>query len=253
MEKDLQFDWKRFWLILLALIAGGVVPIQLITLSFGYAQYIQGIAKGPEMIKAAHEFAMVYIPYVYIPSLAVLIAIVIYSKSRYRDLYRRIIVGFGVGAIATFALDAIRQIGVIHNFLPGDTPEMFGKMITLGDSFAETWPIGMAVHIINGANFGLFYAFVWGKRNSYKNALGWALFWAMIQETLMMIGPPMGPMVGLFGTDFSWPGLFIVTLIAHIFFGTTLGLLIQHFLKEDNKGWLWKFLVQKSQKHEQSI
>jgi hypothetical protein len=243
-----RFDWKRFLIILLAFISGVAVPIQLITLSFGYAQYIEGIPKGPEMIKAAHDFAMVYIPYVYLPALVLLLSLTFYSKNRYPDVYRRIVVGFGFGALATFALDAIRQIGVIHNFLPGDTPIMFGKMITLGNTFLENWPVGMLVHILNGASFGLFYAFVFGKRKSYKDALFWALLWGMTQETLMMIGPPMAPMVGPFGINYSWPGLFIITLIAHVFFATTYGLLIQTFLKKEDKGWLWVFLVEKSKK-----
>ena len=245
MDNQNQFNWKRFFLILLAFIAGGAVPIQFITLSFGYAQYVEGFPKGPEMIKAAHSFAMPYIYYVYLPGLAILLGIMFYSRRKYPNIFRRIVVGFGFGAIATFALDAIRQIGVIYNFLPSDTPGLFGKIITLGNSFSEIWPAGIAVHILNGASFGLFYAFVWGKRNSYKNAVAWALFWAMILETLMMIGPPMAPMVGSFGINFSWPGLFLVTLVAHIFFGTTFGLLIQHFLREEDTGGFWKFLIKK--------
>lgn len=248
-----HFNWRRFFLILIAFVAGGAIPIQLVTLSFGYAQYIEGIPKGPEMIKEAHSFAMFYLPFVYIPGLVILLAVVLYSRRNLPDVFRRIVVGFGIGALATFALDAIRQIGVIHGFLPGDTPELFGKMITLGDTFGKTWPVGMLIHIINGANFGLFYAFVWGKRNSYKNALIWALIWSMVLELMMMIGPPMAPMVGPFGMNFSWPGYFIVTLVAHIFFGITMGLLIQYFLKEEDKGGLWAFLIKKSKSDEYEI
>lgn len=29
--------------------------------------------------------------------------------------------------------------------------------------------------------------------------------WAMLLELGMMVGPPMGPMVGLFGVRYAWP------------------------------------------------
>ncbi|MCZ6505075.1 MAG: hypothetical protein O6834_03720, partial [Actinobacteria bacterium] len=53
------------------------------------------------------------------------------------------------------------------------------------------------VHFLNGANFGLFYTFVWGKRRSYAIAVMWATLWLLIVELGMMTLPPMGPMVGL--------------------------------------------------------
>ena len=58
----------------------------------------------------------------------------------------------------------------------------------------------------------------------------------------MMLGPPMGPMVGLFGTRYAWPQLFLLTLVAHIVCGVTLGLLTQVFLKEEDQGGLLRFL-----------
>lgn len=45
----------------------------------------------------------------------------------------------------------------------------------------------------------------------------------------------MGPMVGLFGYNFAWPQLFVVTLAAQLAFGVALGLLVQHFLKADDR------------------
>lgn len=242
-----KFDTRRFILALLAFIAGGAVPIQLVTLSFGYAQIVKGIPKGKEMMATAHDFALDYLFYIYIPALIALFIIALYSRKKYPDLFRRITIGFGFGALATFMLDSIRQVGVIYNFLPDDTLKMFGKLLTLGDEFEEFWFAGLAVHLLNGANFGLFYAFVFGKQNSYTSAVFWAILWGLVVETMMMNTPPMAPIVGPFGIDFAWPELFLVTLVAHIFFALTFGLLIQHFLKEEDKGWLWTFLVKKSQ------
>lgn len=168
-------DRRRLALALLAFVAGGVVPIQLVTLSFGYAQYIKDIPKGPDLIPTAHEFAEWYVPLIYVPALTTLVLIAVYSRGRYPGLFRRIVVGFGMGAVAALALDAVRQAGVIYGWLPGDTPVMFGKTVLGPEApFAAFYPVGLLVHYLNGANFGLFYAFVWGKRGSYAGAAFWA-------------------------------------------------------------------------------
>lgn len=236
-------DKKRVALILLAFFAGGAVPIQIVTLSFGYAQYVEGISRGPKLFMTAHEFAKLYMPFLYIPALVALVLVALYCRQHYPDVFRRIVVGFGMGIIATLALDAVRGAGVIHGWLPGDTPVMFGKMVTGSKNFALLYTVGLVVHYLNGANFGLFYAFVWGKRNSYVSAAWWATLWALILELGMMMGPPMGRMVGLFGVRHAWPQLFLLTLVAHIVFGIALGLLIQSLLKEENRGNLFLFLA----------
>lgn len=82
-----SFDTKRFILVLLAFIAGGVVPIQLVTLSFGYAQIVKGIPKGKEMMATAHDFALDYLFYIYIPALIALFVIALYSRKKYPDLF----------------------------------------------------------------------------------------------------------------------------------------------------------------------
>lgn len=235
-------DGRRAVLILIAFLFGGAVPIQLVTLSFGYAQYIEQVSLGPRVIMTAHEFAKWYIPLVYMPAIAALFAIAIYCKQHYPDISRRIMVGFGMGAVCTLGLDAVRQIGVIHAWLPGDTPVMFGKMATGSGNFAIYFTVGMLVHFFNGANFGLFYAFVWGKQRNYKVAVFWATAWAILVEIGMMTGPPMGPMVGMFGVNFAWPQLFLLTFAAHIVFGVGLGLLVQSLLTDEDRGGLFAFI-----------
>ena len=151
-------DKRRAFLILLALFTGGAVPIQLVTLSFGYSQYYQEIAMGPKMIMGAHEFAKLYIPLVYIPALLILVGLILYSRRNYPDLFRRIVIGMGAGMLATVALDYFREMGVINGWLPGDTPAMFGKAATGSRSFAVYYPVGYMVHFLNGANFGLIFS-----------------------------------------------------------------------------------------------
>jgi hypothetical protein len=50
-------------------------------------------------------------------------------------------------------------------------------------------------------------------------------------------------MTGLFGARFSWPGMFLVTLVAHILCGLTLGLLVQYFLGEKDKCGIYDWLL----------
>ncbi len=147
-----------------------------------------------------------------------------------------------MGAVATFALDAVRQAGVLHGWLPADTIVMFGQMATGSASFGVYYPIGAMVHLANGASFGLFYAFVWGKQSSWAKAAVWGVVWAQLMELGMMIGPPMGPMVGLFGYNWAWPQLFILTFVAHIAFGVAIGLLIQALLTDADRSGLLGFM-----------
>lgn len=152
-------------LALVVFLAGSAVPIGLVTLSFGYAQYVKGL-KGMAVVPSAHEFARLYIPFVYVPALALVAGIAGYCRRRYPAVFRRIVVGASAGALATLALDAVRQAGVIHGWLPDDMPAMFGMAATGSSSLAVFWPAGLAIHFLNGAGFGVFYAFVWGKRKS---------------------------------------------------------------------------------------
>lgn len=198
------------------------------------------------MIMEAHKFASKYIRYIYAPSYLVLAAISVFSRKRYPDLFRRITIGISGGIFATLVLDAVRQLGVIYEWLPSDTPELFGKMATGSMERKKFLPAGLLIHFLNGGSFGVFYAFVWGKRSSYLSAASWATVWSMILEVGMMIGPPMERMVGPFGVDYKWPQLSLVTTVAHLLFGLTLGPLIQHFLKDEDRGWLLPFLLGKT-------
>lgn len=237
------FDLRRTALVLLAFLCGGVVPIQLLTVSFGYAQYVQGVKPMKDAVPVAHEFASsIYIPFILLPALAALALIVAYAWRRYPDIARRILVGLAVGAAATISLDAVRVTGVVHGWLPADTPEPFGKMVTGSEVFAIYFPIGVLTHYSFGANFGLFYAFVWGKRKSYGKAVLWGAVWALLVELGMMTLPPMAPALGPFGIDYKWPQFFLTTLFAHILFGITLGLLVQHFLREEDRGGIFAFM-----------
>lgn len=233
---------KKSILTLLALFTGGFVPIHVIVLSFGYAEYYKQQAIGPKIIRVAHEFGGPYMLYMYIPAMILLLVIILYSRKHYPDLFRRIIVGLGAGAIATIGLDWIRQMGVLKGWLPADTPEMFGKMVTGSQEFNYYYWVGQLIHFMNGADFGLCFTLFFGNFKSYRATAFWAVMWLLVIEFFMMVGPPMGPMVGLFGVRWMWPQLFLLTFVAHVVHGVILGLLAHHWLKPEDNKWLLPYL-----------
>lgn len=236
---------KKSILTLLVLFAGGFVPINLIVLSFGYAEYFKGQTIGPKIIKAAHEFAVPYIYFLYIPAILFLIWALVYTKKNYPDLFRRIWVGLAAGAIATIGLDWIRQMGVIESWLPGDTPSMFGKMMTGSKTFIEYYWVGTFAHYFNGANFGLVLTLVFARYATLKKTVLVTYLWIAFIELGMMVAPPLAPRVGLFGIRYMWPQYFLLTLAAHFVYATILGNLVYHWLKPEDNKWLLPFILRK--------
>ncbi len=229
-------------LTLIVLFAGGFIPINLIVSSFGYAQYYKEQAIGPKIIRIAHEFAVPYLYFVYIPAILFLIWAIFYTRKNYPDLYRRIVVGLAAGAVATIGLDWIRQMGVINGWLPGDTPTMFGKMMTGSNTFSEYFWAGTFAHFLNGADFGLVLTLVFGRFDTLKKTVLMTYLWIAFIELGMMIGPPTAPTVGLFGVRYMWPELFLLTLAAHIVYATILGVLVYYWLKPEDNKWLLPFI-----------
>ena len=217
----------KLTLTLIALIVGGAAPVSMLVLSTGIAQWVQGLTKMPEVLTSAHAFARVYLWVALIPSLVVLLGIALYSRKRYPDLYNRIWAGLAAGAVATVFLDFFRMMGVIHGWLPSDTPPFFGKLI-LGPqaSVGAVLTVGFLYHFLNGASFALLYVLLFGRPSWY-----WGIAWALIYELGMMTLPPMAPLFGPFGSKTGSPAFFLSTLVAHIAFGAVLGLLVERWVK----------------------
>lgn len=241
---------KKSILTLLVLFTGGFVPIQLVTLSFWYSQYHIGETLGPKMVRTAHEFAVPYIQFLYIPSIIVFVAILIYSKKNYPDLFRRMKVGIIAGLMLGLGLDVIRQNGVINGWLPQDVPMMFGKMVTGSQSFVPVFIVGLLIHFLNAINFGILYTLFFGKLKNYKTAIIAGVSLLFLLEIGMMIGPPMAKMVGPFGVKWAWPQLFLLTLVAHVSSGIACGLTAQFLLKDQDRQWFLPFLFNKKIKME---
>jgi hypothetical protein len=102
-----------------------------------------------------HDFAI----YLIIPAAVLLvIAWAILRKSRFRELAHAIRAGAIAGALATFALEAVRYSGFKLGFMPGNLPELMGVLLldrfALGPSATSTLA-GFTYHFWNGACFGI--------------------------------------------------------------------------------------------------
>ncbi|GFN41010.1 MAG: hypothetical protein IH813_05220 [Thaumarchaeota archaeon] len=185
-----------------------------------------------------------------IPSVIAIFAIGILSRSKFPRITNRIFVGMSAGAVASFALEAIRIPGYMFaKWLPMDSmisiPGLFltekitalsevkqtimqsGVAMNLYHAPLDAFMAGALWHFWNGATFGIVYALVIGKGKWW-----YGMIWAFIIEIGMMLAPYLIMMKGPFGIEhMDGYNLFVITLIAHLAFGAVLGILVQKWKK----------------------
>ncbi len=185
-----------------------------------------------------------------IPSIIVIFAIGILSRSRFPRISNRIFVGMSAGAVASFALEAIRIPGYMFaKWLPMDSmislPGLFltekitalsevkqvvmqsGVAMNLYHAPFDAFMAGALWHFWNGATFGIIYALLIGKGKWW-----YGMIWAFIIEIVMMVSPYLIIMKGPFGIEhMDGYNIFAITLIAHLAFGAVLGILVQKWNK----------------------
>jgi len=185
-----------------------------------------------------------------IPSVIIIFAIGILSRSKFPRLTSRLFKGMAAGAIATLALEAIRIPGYMFaKWLPMDSmislPGLFlTEKITMLSEVKQTvmqsgvpmnlylapmdaFLAGGLWHFWNGATFGIVYALVIGKGKWW-----YGMIWAFIIEIGMMLAPYLIIMKGPFGVEhMDGYNIFVITLIAHLAFGAVLGILVQKWKK----------------------
>jgi len=223
-------------LTLIALLVGSAATPFLLLLASGNAMWLQGLTAMPQFLPVMHSFASTYVPFVWIPSLVILLLVTLLSARIFPALANRIVAGFAAGAIATLALDSFRQLGVIHGWLPMDTIMLFGKMIAGPQAPELLWTsTGWVYHYLNGASFGILFTVLFGRIHWL-----WAVLWALFIEIGMMTLPPMAPVNGPFGVNTGGAAYFLITLVAHLAFGIVLGLLAQHWIS--NTGFIFSKL-----------
>lgn len=193
-------------LTLLALAAGGVSSLLLVTSGWGW-----------------WDMSVVFWV-IGLPGMLLVFAIGIYARvAGYPRLANRIAVGVVGGIALTAALDVIRVAGVHLGYLP-DSPPMFGAMITGANPMADptlgVYSIGLLYHFFNGISFALVFSILFGRTRWWGPVL-----YAMLMEVGMMTLPPMAPRFGPFGLDkydSLLSGYFLTTLLAHIAMGFAL-------------------------------
>lgn len=190
-------------------------------------------AVGPNVLVVALTPGMPKMPllarYALLPSLGLLgVVWALAACCGHGRLTNRIWTGVWVGAAATGVLDAIRLTGFHLGQMPGNMPRMFGVLIfdqmALGPSLASDI-LGYIYHYWVGACFGLTYTLLIGRFRWWGG-----LLWGVIIEVGMMVTPPMVVAMGTgyFGLKFG-PGLLITSFIAHVAFGSVLGLLAERY------------------------
>jgi len=185
-----------------------------------------------------------------IPSVIAIFAIGILARSKFPHITNRLFIGMAAGAIASFALEAIRIPGYMFTkWIPMDsmisipgllltekitmlsevkqTIMQSGVPMNLYHAPLDAFMAGGLWHFWNGATFGIVYALLIGKGKWW-----YGLIWAVIIEMVMMVAPYLIMMKGPFGIEhMDGYNIFVITLIAHLAFGAVLGILVQKWKK----------------------
>jgi len=185
-----------------------------------------------------------------IPSVVIIFVIGILSRSKFHRLSNRLFVGMAAGAIASFALEAIRIPSyVFTKWIPMDSmislPGLLltekitalsevkqvimqsGVPMNLYHAPLDAFLVGGLWHFWNGATFGIIYALFIGKGKWW-----YGMIWAFIIEIGMMLAPYLIMMKGPFGIEhMDGYNIFVITLIAHLAFGAVLGVLVKKWKK----------------------
>lgn len=129
---------------------------------------------------------------------------------------RRLKAGLGGGAAATATYDAFRALllasGLLVYYQPFEAIRAFGILLVGEGRESLVWGAGILYHLANGVGFGIFYAFLLGKRGWWAGVL-----WALALELFMVSLYP------------SWLGITLgaeflkVSILAHVFYGVVLG------------------------------
>lgn len=201
---------------------------------------LSGVASMMYVLWGADMRVENYRNFLYAPSIVLVFVLLIYARGKYPRLANRIVAGLISGAIATIGLEAVRQPGVFSHILPMDEPTTLGLvLITAKDMhhvemmMHDKHPIALGIvlagylwHFWNGGTFGVVYTLLFGKAQWF-----YGLVWGFLIEVGMMTLPPMTMMGGLFMLKMGY-GPFAVTLVAHLVWGTILGLLAHRLVKD---------------------
>jgi hypothetical protein len=158
---------------------------------------------------------------------------------RWRRLAAGIPIGFWTGAVATIALEAVRETGFrMFDSMPGDLPMLMGVMAT-GRSVMQGPSLtsdiaGWGDHFFNGAMFGIIYVLLVGgipRCGGVWSGTGIGAAYGVLLGTGFLLSPAATMTgAGVFGSLIG-PKFAITVYLAHILFGTALGALTYRFAR----------------------
>jgi hypothetical protein len=136
---------------------------------------------------------------------------------------KRLAVGFGWGVVATIAMSALMILGVITGLspMPAPIPEAVVSKV-FGEGFPRPLIMLLAAgtHLSYGGVSGAVLAALTRPVTVWKG-LGWGVLLWLIMEVVFL--PFLG--WGFFGVAIT-PRIAVATLILHLVYGATLGLLM---------------------------
>jgi len=186
-----------------------------------------------------------------IPSIVIIFAIGILSRSKFPRITNRLFKGMAAGAIASLALEVIRIPSYMFTkWIPMDSmislPGLLltekitalsevkqvimqsGVPMNLYHAPLDAFIAGGLWHFWNGATFGIIYALLIGKGRWW-----YGMIWATVIEMVMMVAPYLIIMKGPFGIEhMDGYNIFVITMIAHLAFGAILGIIVQKWKKD---------------------
>jgi uncharacterized membrane protein (DUF2068 family) len=136
---------------------------------------------------------------------------------------KRLAAGFGWGVVATLAMSALMIVGVITGLspMPSPIPEAIVSKV-----FGEGLPRPLIMLLAAGAH--LTYGGLWGavlaaltRPVTLWKGLGWGVLLWLIMQVIFL--PFLG--WGFFGAAIT-PRIAVATLVLHLIYGATLGLLM---------------------------
>jgi hypothetical protein len=175
--------------------------------------------------------------YVALPAFGLLVLVSAASAAAgFRRVVRAVLLGAAFGALATLALELVRNLGFYEfNSMPGQLPELMGVLMTgriMDGPDLLSNVLGWADHFWNGATLGITFALLFGgapRGRSHWHGAGIGALFGLAVGTGFLLSPvSRATGAGIFGSIFGMKYVWTVYL-AHLAFGASLGALVHRF------------------------
>ena len=186
--------------------------------------------------------------YVTVPAASLTFLVAAVAKAAgLHSFARATALGLLFGAVSTAGLEVVRNIGFYEfNSMPGQLPELMGVLVTnrimLGPTIGSDIA-GWALHVWNGAAFGVTFALLVGgfprlsryRGHWYGTGLGVA-FGALVGTGFLASPVSRATGAGTFGSVIG-AKYDITVYLAHMVFGAILGTLVHRSLTDETPVW----------------